>query len=110
MDIKPILYFIIIGGPFLMGSWDLWFFGQEFRLCGYQYSGLKIYFEGVRINISWEIGGGGTLDVSSVILGVFLHVLVLYKFIVFNSYMYITGTYLYVCFLDIWDYNQICCK
>jgi len=37
----------------------------------------------------------------SVILGVFLHVLVLYKFIVFNSYMYITGTYLYVCFLNI---------
>jgi hypothetical protein len=26
MDIKPILYFIIIGGPFLMGSWDLCFF------------------------------------------------------------------------------------
>ena len=35
------------------------------------------------------------------ILGVFLHVLVLYKFIVFNNYIYITGTYLYVCFLNI---------
>jgi hypothetical protein len=57
-----------------------------------------------------KLGEGGLWMFPSVILGVFLHVLVLYKFIVFNSYMYITGTYLYVCFLDIWDYDQICCK
>lgn len=64
MDIKLIIFYNnwrIGEGRFLMGSWELCcfvFFGQEYRLYlawskySYQYSGLKIYFEGVRINIS----------------------------------------------------------